>query len=468
MPQVRVHVPVAPGWAELRVELGVREAFPEAVVTAAQSAATSPRLPTLDQRALPFLTIDPVGSLDLDQAMHLETAADGYTVYYAIADVAAFVDPGGELDTECHLRGETYYCPDIRVPLHPPVLGEGAASLLPGQDRPAVVWTLHLDHTGELRGTEVRRAMVRSRQRLDYATVQGQLDSGTAPPELQLLATIGRLLQARAAARGALDLPTPEQVVDVGPDGRPVLRFRAPVPCEAFNAQISLLTGRAAASLMLQEGVGLLRTLPPPETGAVSTLRRSALALGVEWPAGRTAGQILSALDATDPKAAAVLALAPRLLRGAAYSAFDGAPPAQPLHSAVAAPYAHCTAPLRRLADRYVSEVCLALAEGSAVPAWARQALPALPAEMAAADHRAHQVERAVVDLAEALVLAPCVGERFDAVVVEANPTGGMVQLHEPAVRARCVGQGLVAGTQARVQLVEADPATRAVTFQAV
>ena len=39
--------------------------------------------------------------------------------------------------------------------------------------------------------------------------------------------------------------------------------FRAPLPVEDWNAQISLLTGMAAAGMMLEAGVGILRTLPP-------------------------------------------------------------------------------------------------------------------------------------------------------------------------------------------------------------
>jgi exoribonuclease R len=160
-----------------------------------------------------------------------------------------------------------------------------------------------------------------------------------------------------------------------------------------------------------------------------------------------------------------LLTLATRLLRGAAYTAFDGAAPEQPLHSAVAAAYAHCTAPLRRLADRYVSEVCLALCAGTEVPAWARAALPVLPEEMAAGDRRAHEIDRAIVDLAEAVVLAPRVGEEFDAVVVESSAKGGIVQLTDPAVRGRCGGADLPLGQRIRVRLDTADPAKRTVLF---
>jgi exoribonuclease R len=380
--------------------------------------------------------------------------------------VAAFVAPGRAVDAEAHRRGVTLYAPDRNVGLHPEVLSTGAASLLPGQLRPALLWTLDLDATGELVATDVRRARVRSRRQLAYPEAQGLLDAGTAPDGLALLGEVGGLRQERAAARGAVHLPTPEQEVELGPDGRTRLVFRAPVPSEGWNAEISLLTGVAAARIMLDGRVGLLRTLPPPDPAEVTSVRRSALALGLAWPEGAPYASVISALDPDVSEAAALLTFAARLLRGAAYTAFDGELPEQVLHSAVAAPYAHATAPLRRLADRYVGEICVALVAGSDIPAWARAALPDLPAEMAAADHRAHALERAVVDLAEAVVLAGRVGEEFDAVVVDSGEHKGVVQLLDPAVRAPCEGADLPLGHALRVRLAEADVVARKVVFR--
>jgi VacB/RNase II family 3'-5' exoribonuclease len=454
-------------WDQLRADLQVPGAFPPAVVAEAEAAAAAPRLVARDLTDLPFFTIDPAGSRDLDQAMQLERDGGGWTVRYAIADVGAFVPPGSALDAETHRRGETLYFPDCRVPLHPPVLSEGAASLLPGQPRPAVVWRIGLDDRAELISVEVERAVVRSRRQLDYPGVQRALDDGTADEQLELLRVIGTARQERARLRDAVDLPTPEQEVTDDPSGRPCLTYRAPLPAEGWNAQISLLTGIAAAEVMLGAGIGLLRTLPPPDPAEVSSLRRSALALGLPWPEGEPYGDVITALDPADPAAAALLTLATRLLRGAAYTAFDGSAPEQPMHSAVAAPYAHCTAPLRRLADRYVNEICLAAVQDAPVPEWVRAALPELPAEMAGAERRAHEIDRAVVDLAEALVLAPRVGEEFAAVVVESNAHGGQVQLAEPAVRAKCEGAGLPLGEQIRVRLELADPVKRQVLFRA-
>ena len=469
MPSLRVRLPS--GLLDLdalRAELEVPGDFSPAALAEAEQAARAPRLPALDRTDLPMVTIDPPGSRDLDQALHLARTDAGYRVSYAIADVAAFVDPGGALDAEVFARGVTLYAPDARVPLHPPVLGEDAASLLPDQARPALLWELDLDAAGALQATDVRRALVRSTARLDYAQVQAALDDGTASDVLQLLREVGRLREQQARDRGAVDLPTPSQEVEVDEAGRPCLRLRAPLPVEGWNAQISLLTGTAAAQLMLRAGIGLLRTLPPTDEESVAALRRSALALGVDWPEGASYGTVVSALDPSVPASAAVLSLATRLLRGAGYTAFDGEPPEQPLHSAVALPYAHCTAPLRRLADRHVGEVCLAAAAGSPVPAWAREALPRLPDVMAGATRRAAALERAVVDAAEAVVLAARVGERFAAVVVDSTARGGVVQLQDPPVRARCEGADLPLGQRIEVELVRADPVRREVVLRAV
>jgi exoribonuclease R len=157
------------------------------------------------------------------------------------------------------------------------------------------------------------------------------------------------------------------------------------------------------------------------------------------------------------------------LMRGAGYAAFDGQAPAEPGHGAVAAPYAHVTAPLRRLADRYAAEVCLALFEGRDVPDWARQALPRLPEVMASTDRVAGAAERGAIDLTEATLLHDRLGEEFDAAVLEVERPGrGTVALDDPPVRARCEGEALTAGARVRVRLREADPQKRRVLFELV
>jgi exoribonuclease R len=467
----RVQIPVdqpelAAAFAGLRQSLGVTVDFAAEVLADAEAAVRAPRFPERDETAIPFVTIDPAESQDLDQALHLERRDSGFRVRYAIADVAAFVTPGGPLDLEAHARGETLYAPDTDALLYPPPISHDSASLLEGQTRPAVLWTLDLDAEGRTVEVNVARALVQSRRKLSYENAQESLDAGTANEPLELLREVGTLLQRLEAERGGVDLQIPEQEVERGLRGYE-LSFRTQLPVERWNAQISLLTGRAAAALMLDAKVGIVRTLPRADDGAVARLRRTAAALGVPWPQGMTYADFVRSLDPAETHHQAVLVESTILLRGSGYAAFEGAEPEHARHEGIAAPYAHATAPLRRLVDRYVSEVCLAVHAGHEVPGWAREALPALPETMARSSQRASQYEAGVLSAVEAAVLEPSVGQEFDAVVVEVDRDGkgGTVQLAEPAVTAHAKG-GLPLGERVRVRLAMADVALRQVRFE--
>jgi exoribonuclease R len=461
-------------FAPLRAELGLPDSFPPEALAEAQAEAAAPRLPDLDRTDVEFVTIDPPGSLDLDQAVCLRRRGSGYQVLYAIADVLSPVAIGGALEAETWRRGQTVYLPDGNVPLHPVELSEGAASLLPDRLRAAVVWTIDLDADGRTEGVRVERARVRSRAKLAYPDVQKDVENGTLAEPITLLPEIGRLLVELGLERGAVDLPLPEQELDPAPDTSRRRRkatavaqlpgwhlvLRAPLPVEEWNAQISLLTGMAAARLMLDGGVGLLRTMPYASAEAKEKLRTAAAGLGVQWPEGVSVGRVIAGLDPQNPRAAAFIDHTAETLRGAGYTAFDGVPPEQPDHGAVAAPYAHVTAPLRRLADRYATEAALAIFEGRPVPDAVRAALPKLPEVMAETGRVASAAERGAIDLAEAVLLARRVGEVFDAAVLDE----GQIALDEPPVRARCTGD-LKPGERIRARLTDADPAKRLVRF---
>jgi exoribonuclease R len=451
--------------AALRAELDLTEAFAEEVGREAAEAARSPELPDTDWTDVGFVTIDPPGATDLDQAVHIERRGSGYRVRYAIADVPAFVRPGSAVDDEARRRGQTMYAPDVRVPLHPPVLSEDAASLLPDRVRPAFVWVLDLDAEGETVAADVVRAMVRSRAQLTYAGVQADVDAGRAPSGLELLPEVGERRIALERARGGASLAIPDQEV-VRVDGAYRLRLRPPLAVEDWNAQVSLMTGMAAARIMLDGDVGLLRTMPAPDRRTVARFRRQAAALGHHWDPSVPYGEFLRSLDPADPQQLALLHESATLFRGAGYTPFDGAPPEHVEQAAVAAAYAHVTAPLRRLVDRFGLVICHALCSGAEVPDWARKALPTLPEAMADSDRRAGALERGVVDAAEAAVLADRVGQPFDAVVVDLDDERerGEVQLLDPPVLARCDGR-LELGAAVTVRLVEADVAARVVRF---
>ena len=455
---------LAPGFDRIRAELGIPDGFPAAAEAEARAAARrTPSAPRADRREVPLITIDPAGSRDLDQALAITTAGEGHRVRYAIADVAALVAPGGPVDREAHVRGVTIYMPDRRTPLHPPALGEGAASLLPDADRPAVLWTIDLDGRGEPVAVHVERALVRSRRALSYEEAQEAIDGGTADETLGLLREVGLRRLEREAERGGVSLTVPVQEV-VRRDGGYDLRYERTLPVEDWNAQISLLTGIAAAALMAEAGLGVFRVLEPARERDLEALRRSARALGVPWPDGAAYGDVVRSLDGTRPSHLAFAVRATRLFHGAGYAVWRAADGPAPSHAAIAARYAHVTAPLRRLVDRYATEIVLAHRAGTARPAWVDAGLDGVPAIMAECGRRERAAERAAVDHVEGALLAGRVGERFPAVVVDVRDGRATVQIAEPAIVAPLDGDA-EPGESVTARLVEADPEAGRVRF---
>lgn len=464
--------PFAEAFARIRAEFGIPAAFPAAVE--AEAAAVERRGPVTppgapagerrDARDIPFVTIDPPGSMDLDQAFHAERRAGGFRVRYAIADVAAFVTPGGALDVEAFVRGVTLYLPDGRAPLMPTTIGQGCASLLPDQERPALLWTIDLDETGASTAARLERATVRSRAQLSYADVQAAVDAGDAEEPLTLLRTIGTLRLQRQAERGGLSLDLPSQEVVPAAGGGFTLVYDAPLAVEGWNAQISLLAGTEAAAIMVRGGVGILRTVPPPDPVQLGRLRRAATALDVAWPEHSRWSDVVRGLDRTDPQEAAFLIQAAHTLRGAGYATLDATttsdPATVPVHAGIAAAYAHVTAPLRRLADRHANEIVLALCEGAEPPGWATDALDRLVETMEATTRLEAGAERAVVDAVECAVLAGHVGERFDAVVIDQSRRSVTVQLKEVAIVA-ALAADIPLGERVTVVVTGVDPVAR-------
>jgi exoribonuclease R len=441
----------------IRAELGLPAGFAPDVETEATRAASVYEQPDLDLTDIPFVTIDPAGSTDLDQALAIEPDAAGWRVFYAIADLPGFVTPGGAIDAEARRRGQTLYAPDGRIPLHPVAISEGAASLLPGVDRGAFVWEFALDDSGRATSVQVRRARVRSRRQWTYEEAQAAVGNDVV---LGMLRDVGERLVALESARGGASLSTPEILV-VRDHHEYRLERRVVLPVATWNAQLSLLTGMAAARMMLEAGVGILRIMPPAEADAIAHFRLQTVALGTPWSADERYGDYLRRLANDDPRQIAIRHAAASLFRGASYAAFDGEPPAEVRQAAIGAPYAHVTAPLRRLVDRFGLEVCAAVSGGSEVPGWVRAALPELPAAMGRSATTAGRLARRTLDTVEAAVLAPHVGQDFDALAI----TDSTVQLAEPAVEAVCEGS-LAPGTPVKVRLVEADVATGAVRFR--
>ena len=445
------------GLAAIRTQFQLPGPFSPEVEAAAAAAAKQPLVDHVDRTDIPFVTLDPTSSTDLDQALAIEQAGSDLILRYAIADVSWFVPDGGAVDLEAWKRGTTIYMPDGKLSLYPTILCEGAASLLPDGDKPAIIFAVRVAPDGAVVLDGVERAIVRSRAKLGYATVRPE----DLPPEFNELSP---RITAAEDARGASRVDPPQQQVAEQPDGSFALEFRPMSPAEIANASLSLAANMAIADMLYAHGTGLFRVMGEPDEWSVRRLRRTAKALGIEWPKRMSLEDRQRDLDPNDRNQAAFMLAIRSSGAHAGYAPYRAGE--RPWHWAMRATYVHATAPLRRLADRYVNEAALAVANGRPVPDLVSAAFERLPEVMARADAKAGQVDSAVLELAEAVVLAGRVGEQFDGTVTDIDKKrGARVQICEPAVMTRVPPEGMKVGSAVRLRLTEADPVQRLTRF---
>ncbi|MGN6279590.1 MAG: RNB domain-containing ribonuclease, partial [Sphingomonas sp.] len=256
---------LAQGLAAIRSQFRVPSSFPPEVLAAAAEAARRTPTEHVDRTAIPFVTLDPATSTDLDQAFWIDRDGNDLVLRYAIADVAWFVDDGGTIDLEAWTRGTTLYLPDGKAGLYPPVLAEGAASLLPDGPRPAIVFSVRVAPDGAVKLDGAERAVIRSRAKLAYDSVH----DSDVPPDF---ADLARRITAAEDARGASRVDPPEQEVAEQPDGKFELHFRPRLAAEDNNAALSLATNLAIADALQAHHTGLFRVMPAPDDRALGRL----------------------------------------------------------------------------------------------------------------------------------------------------------------------------------------------------
>lgn len=450
------HGALTAGLSAIRAQYQVPQGFPPHVLATAEAAASRAPASHADRTAIPFVTLDPASSTDLDQAFWIEQSGSDLILFYAIADVAWFVDDGDAVDVEAWKRGETVYLPDGKAGLYPQVLSERAASLLPDGPRPAVIFTIRLDSAGTATLENAERALIQSRAKLAYDRVT----EAELPPAF---AGFAARMDIAEAARGAVRVDPPEQEVEALGSGRYALAFRPLLASERHNAALSLSANLAIAAALQQAGTGLFRVMAGPSAKAMSRLRSTAAGLGLDWPDGMDLKSLERTLDPGNTHHAAFMLAIRRAGNGAGYA--PCIPGVTPWHEAIAATYAHATAPLRRLADRYVIRATLAVVKGQPVPDEVEDAFRRLPQVMAKSSATSGQIDRAVIDLAETVMLHGREGERFMACVTDTDGESARVQLLDLPVVTRAKIPGASPGQSIELRLETADITARRLTF---
>jgi exoribonuclease R len=321
------------------------------------------------------------------------------------------------------------------------------------------VFTVRVAGDGAVRLDAVERARVRSHGKLAYDTVsEADLPAG--------FAELHRRIELAERRREAPRVEFPEQQIERDGNGHYSLRFRPRLDSEEQNAAMSLATNLAVAEALYAARTGVFRVMDEVDERRTGWLRRFAQAFGLDWPRGVELADFVRELPKQDPRTSAFLLAVRRASGGASYEVYQ--PDKRPWHSAVAATYAHATAPLRRLQDRYVIEAALAIGNGREVPDEIAAAFDALPRAMARGEQRANRVERQALELAEAVVLSGREGDTFPAVVIDEGEQGVDFQVTEPAVLGRVSARHVDPGDEIRVRVVSVDVENAQVVYERV
>lgn len=457
---------LASGYAAIAQQYHLPNEFPEEAASQAQEISQCFRDPAtwlggerIHCEQLPLATLDPAESTDLDQAFFLEKDGESILLHYALADVGAFVPVGSPVELEAWNRGVTVYGFAQKVPLYPTEISQQAASLLPDGLRPAFLVTVELNAESKLRLRAIERVICQSRAKLDYASVDIK--------SIEHLDTFAQRMWTNEAERGAMRFQFPEQEVITDPSapGGVRLDLRYPLYSEQVNATLSLAVNIAIAQQFMESQTGLFRVMDEPDPRALKRLRLEAHALGIPWPQNEPLLSIMRRLDASNFDHKRFLLTARRAGGRASYALYTQAK--LPWHFAIAAPYVHATAPMRRLADRYVLELSYGLFHQQIASKQLQQTLATLPQVMDSRGGRARAVVQAVIDLVEAITLQPRIGQTLDAEVVDADAQ--IVQTLDSAIRSRAVQLPSVNdGDRVRVRIDAADPSTRKIVLTAV
>ncbi len=435
---------------------GLRDAFPEEALAEAQALPEAPTEEDVarreDWRARCVVTIDPATARDFDDAFAVSALpGGGWELAVHIADVSHYVRPGGALDREAELRGNSTYLPDRVLPMLPPRLCDGLCSLREGEDRLTCLCAMRFDEKGAAKGARFARAVIRSRRRLDYAAalavLEGRGSSGSEEVDAMLRTgnALAATLRRRRFAAGALDLEMPELRVLVDAHGRPTGVELERGDVSHWMIEEFMLAANEAVARALREALlpAVYRVHEEPDPAKLHEFSLQARSCGIPCGSLQSREELREVMEAMKGNAEEPR-LKVALLRAMMRARYDTRPLGH--YGLAKGDYCHFTSPIRRYADlvahRAFARLC---GEHGGLASAARLASVAehiseTERNSAAAEHEARQLM-----LLEFMQLQ-CEAERplaWEAVVTASWPQGLAVELPELQLKGFVSGERL-------------------------
>ncbi|WP_133365302.1 ribonuclease R [Qipengyuania sediminis] len=427
--------PLAPGAFSLIAiaKYGIPHIFPDEAIAEANRAVDLPLSAEHreDLRHLPIVAIDPADARDHDDAIWAEPNGEGgYRAVVAIADVSAYVRPGGALDKEARKRGNSVYFPDRVVPMLPEVLSADVCSLVEGEDRAAMACHLTISPEGKVTGWRFTRALVRIAHNIAYEDAQAAVDGGSPPDHLANLWGAWKLLFAARTARDPLDLELPERQVRLNDEGRiEEIKLRERLDAHRVVEDFMIAANVAAAkALEAKTAPVVYRIHESPSREKLVNLREYLRTQGRNLALGQVVTPGLFNRMLKDIADDAERELVMEAVLRSQMQAFYG--PQNAGHFGLAlGSYAHFTSPIRRYSDLLVHRALvdayrleqpappkkLGLPDRTGLAERDRENLSQITDAISQTERRAMEAERDTIDRYVAAFLSERVGETFSA-----------------------------------------------------
>ena len=333
----------------------------------------------IDLRDVALVTIDGEDARDFDDAVYCEphksgrgkTAFTGWRLLVAIADVSHYVKPGEALDADAYERATSVYFPRRVIPMLPEKISNGLCSLIPYEDRLAMVCDMLVTDAGEVSAFQFYPAVIRSHARFTYTEVAAILGNTHGPeaakrkalvPHLLHLHEVYRALLAQRQIRGAIDFDTTETQIVCDDNGR-IAKIVPRVRTDAHRLiEECMLAANVCSADFIMRGKhpSLYRVHegPTPEKRSLLKNYLKALGLGLSIGEEPKPGDFQAIAQATKdrPDAMQIHTMLLRSMQQAIYT------PANSGHFGLAyEAYTHFTSPIRRYPDLLVHRVIKSL-----------------------------------------------------------------------------------------------------------
>ena len=384
----------------MEIEIAVRKysvphEFSEACIAQARTLPDKVRPQDKKQRVdltdIPLVTIDGEDARDFDDAVYCEpatlgrgkSAAKGWRLLVAIADVSHYVETGSAIDVDAYDRATSVYFPRRVIPMLPEKLSNGLCSLNPEVERLCMVCDMLVTATGEVQAFQFYPAVMWSHARFTYTEVAAILANTRGPqalrrkervPDLINLHDVYLALLSARSRRGAIDFETTETQIICDENGR----IEKIVPRTRNDAhrliEEAMLAANVCSADFIAQGKqpGLFRVHEGPTPEKKEILRAYLKAMGVQLSISDDPSpaefQAIAAATKDRPDAPQIHSMLLRSMQQAIYTPVNGG------HFGLAFDaYTHFTSPIRRYPDLLVHRVI------KAILAKTKYQLPTLP-----------------------------------------------------------------------------------------